>query len=365
MSAAERPRARSERTGAHARRPSVKDVAALAGVAVGTVSNVLNRPHIVAEPTRRAVEDAIAALGFTRNESARQLRAGASRSIAMVVMDVANPFFTDLYIGAEGFALERGYSIQLGNSGNSGDRERQQLEAFEQQRVRGVLLAPIASVDSVVERLRDRGIPTVLVDRVPSDLEACSVAVDDVEGGRLAVAHLLVEGHRRIAFVGGPPELQQIHDRVQGARAAIAAAEAQGAEPVELVVVPVEHLDARDGRDAAERMSAQPAAERPTAVFAANDLLALGLLQGFVSAGLQVPDDIAIVGYDDIDFAATAAVPLSAVRQPRREIGYAAGELLFREIEDLETGTAHVHQHVRFVPELIVRRSSSLRSAGF
>lgn len=105
---------------AAAKRPSVKDVAALAGVAVGTVSNVLNRPDIVAEPTRRAVEDAIATLGFTRNESARQLRAGASRSIAMVVMDVANPFFTDLYVGAESFALERGYSIQLGNSGNSG-----------------------------------------------------------------------------------------------------------------------------------------------------------------------------------------------------------------------------------------------------
>jgi LacI family transcriptional regulator len=95
-------------------------------------------------------------------------------------------------------------------------------------------------------------------------------------------------------------------------------------------------------------------------VFAANDLLSLGLLQGFVTAGLRVPDDVAIVGYDDIDFAATAAVPLSAVRQPRREIGYSAGELLFREIEDLDSGATHVHQHVRFVPELIVRRSSAV-----
>lgn len=344
---------------AAAKRPSVKDVAALAGVAVGTVSNVLNRPDIVAEPTRRAVEDAIATLGFTRNESARQLRAGASRSIAMVVMDVANPFFTDLYVGAESFALERGYSIQLGNSGNSGDREVQQLAAFEQQRVRGVLLAPIADAAPVIERLREHGIPTVLVDRVASDLEACSVAVDDVEGGRLAVGHLIAEGHRRIAFVGGPAELQQIRDRVEGARIAIAEAEAAGSGAIDLLTVPVERLDAGDGRDAAGRIVAREPGERPTAVFAANDLLSLGLLQGFVAAGLRVPDDIALIGYDDIDFAATAAVPLSAVRQPRREIGYAAGELLFREIEDLEAGARHVHQHVRFVPELLVRRSSS------
>jgi LacI family transcriptional regulator len=346
---------------AAAKRPSVKDVAALAGVAVGTVSNVLNRPDIVAEPTRRAVEDAIATLGFTRNESARQLRAGASRSIAMVVMDVANPFFTDLYVGAESFALERGYSIQLGNSGNSGEREQQQLSAFEQQRVRGVLLAPIAGAEPVIERLREHGIPTVLVDRVASDLEACSVAVDDVEGGRLAVGHLIAEGHRRIAFVGGPADLQQIRDRVQGARIAIAEAEAAEPRiaPIDLETVAVEHLGAVDGRDAAERIVAQAPEERPSAVFAANDLLALGLLQGFVAGGLRVPEDIALVGYDDIDFAATAAVPLSAVRQPRREIGYAAGELLFREIEDMESGAPHVHQHVRFVPELVVRRSSS------
>ncbi|MGN6427173.1 MAG: LacI family DNA-binding transcriptional regulator [Leifsonia sp.] len=343
-----------------AKRPSVKDVAALAGVAVGTVSNVLNRPEIVAEPTRRAVEEAIARLGFTRNESARQLRAGASRAIAMVVMDVANPFFTDLYVGAEGFALERGYSIQLGNSGNLHERERQQLAAFEQQRVRGVLLAPIGDAQSEVERLREHGIPAVLVDRVASDVEACSVAVDDVEGGRLAVAHLIDEGHRRIAFVGGPDSLQQIRDRLEGAHKAVA----ESGADVELVHLPVETLDARRGREAADALAALDASDRPTGVFAANDLLALGLLQGFVAHDLRVPDDVALIGYDDIDFAATAAVPLSAIRQPRREIGYAAGELLFREIEDVDAAAPHVHQHVRFVPELVVRRSSSRAAAA-
>lgn len=341
-----------------AKRPSVKDVAALAGVAVGTVSNVLNRPDIVAEPTRKAVEEAIAALGFTRNESARQLRAGASRSIAMVVMDVANPFFTDLYIGAEALALERGYSIQLGNSGNRPEREQQQLNAFEQQRVRGVLLAPIGEASTALDRLRDHGIPAVLVDRIAPDVESCSVAVDDVQGGRLAMAHLIAEGHRRIAFVGGPVDLQQIRERLAGARDAIA----EASERVDLQVVPVERMDAKQGRDAAERILAAP--ERPTAVFAANDLLALGLLQACVAAGLRVPDDIALIGYDDIDFASTAAVPLSAVRQPRREIGYAAGELLFREIADLDSGAEHVHQQVRFVPELVVRRSSSLGASA-
>jgi len=334
---------------------SMKDVAALAGVSLGTVSNVVNSPGMVSDQTRQRVELAIAKLGWVRNESARQLRAGRSRSIGIVVMDIANPFFTDLVLGVEDWVHERGYSVQVGNSAQDPHREGVQLRLFEQQRVRGVLCAPIWGVDDQVEQLRRRGIPVVLLDRAGEKSDFCSVSVDDVEGGRLAVAHLLQEGHTEIALVGGPGRLQQVRDRRLGAEVACS----QHRGEVHLLTISTPGLDAESGVAAAGEIVALPARERPTAVFAANDLLAIGLLQGFVTQGLRVPDDVAIVGYDDISFAASAAVPLSSVRQPRQALGRRAAELLFDEIEAMEQDADHEHQAVRFTPELVVRRSSA------
>ena len=334
---------------------SMKDVAALAGVSLGTVSNVLNSPDIVAEPTRRRVELAIAKLGWIPNEPARQLRAGRSRSIGMIVMDIANPFYTDLVIGAENCVQERGYSVQVGNSAQEADRENAQLLVLMQQRVRGVLLAPIWGIDERVRQLKLRGIPVVLLDRAGNQSDFCSVSTDDVEGGRLAVQHLLEQGHTIIAVVGGPGNLQQVRDRRLGAE--LASSRFDGS--TRLLTISTPHLDVESGVRTAEEIVLMPSNERPTAVFAANDLLAIGLLQGFVTAGLRVPDDMAIVGYDDIAFAAAAAVPLSSVRQPRLAIGYRAAELLFDEIEALDGEESHDHQQVRFTPELVVRRSSA------
>jgi LacI family transcriptional regulator len=334
---------------------SMKDVAALAGVSLGTVSNVLNSPDLVAEPTRRRVEVAIAKLGWIPSEPARQLRAGRSRSIGVIVMDIANPFFTDLVIGAENYVYERGYSVQVGNSAQEADRESAQLLVLLQQRVRGVLLAPIWSIDERVRQLKLRGIPVVLLDRAENASDFCSVSVDDVEGGRLAVQHLLDQGHSRIGVIGGPGRLQQVADRRMGAE--LARSRHNGS--AQLLVISTPHLDVNAGVRSAEEIVAMPGSERPTAVFATNDLLAIGLLQGFVTAGLRVPDDMAIVGYDDIAFAAAAAVPLSSVRQPRLDIGRRAAELLFDEIEAIDREIAHEHEQVRFTPELVVRRSSS------
>jgi LacI family transcriptional regulator len=334
---------------------SMKDVAALAGVSLGTVSNVLNSPDIVAEPTRHRVELAIAKLGWIPNEPARQLRAGRSRSIGMIVMDIANPFYTDLVLGAENCVQERGYSVQVGNSSQEAKRESAQLLVLMQQRVRGVLLAPIWGIDERVRQLKIRGIPVVLLDRAGNQSDFCSVSTDDVEGGRLAMQHLLDQGHTRIAVIGGPGNLQQVADRRLGAE--LARSRHNGS--VQLLVVSTAHLDVAAGVQSAEQIAAMPNLERPTAVFATNDLLAIGLLQGFVTAGLSVPDDMAIVGYDDIAFAAAAAVPLSSVRQPRLAIGYRAAELLFDEIAAIDQETSHDHEQVRFTPELVVRRSSA------
>lgn len=330
---------------------SVKQVAKRAGVSLGTVSNVLNRPERVGQDTRERVLQAIEELGFVRNEAARQLRAGRSRTIGLVVLDVGNPFFTDIAAGVEQAAAKAGLSLVLCNSANDSAREAHYLGLLEEQRAFGVLLSPVGVVTPLVASLRKRGTPTVLVDRRASRA-VCSVSVDDVVGGDLAMSHLVGLGHRRIAFVGGPPALKQVADRLAGARQALDSA---GLEPSALTVVPTTALTVAQGRSAGEDIATRPARRRPTAVFCANDLLALGVLQVMTRRRLAVPDDIAIVGYDDIEFAAAAAVPLSSVRQPRAQLGEAAANLL---IDEATAPEHHRHRQVVFAPDLVVRAST-------
>ena len=333
----------------------IKDVAARAGVSVGTVSNVLNRPDQVRPATRALVEDAMTALGFVRNESARQLRLGSSRIVAYVFLDSSNPFFTDVARGADDALRENGLALMMCTSDGDTRREEAYLSLLLEQRVHGVLLTSADYTSSALQRLSDHGVPVVLVDRPPQEAGGwCSVGVDDVLGGELAVTHLLEQQHQRVAFVGGPMTIPQVTDRWIGAQQAAAAAGAG------LVLIETEALTFAGGREAAQRLTGMPARRRPTAAFCANDLVALGLLQQLTHQGVDVPGDIAIVGYDDIDFAAAAAVPLTSVRQPRQLLGRTAAELMHREAQRTSSGTAHVHEQVQFQPELVVRESSGV-----
>lgn len=327
---------------------SVKDVAQAAGVSVGTVSNVLNRPDKVAPDTVARVHEVIERLGFVRNDAARQLRAGRSRSIGLVVLDSANPFFAEVARGAEERAAAEGLSVLLGNSDQNRARERGYLDLFREQRVNGVLLTPTDLADPV---LAQAGIPLVLVDGELPGGEVPSVAVDDIEGGHLAAAHLLSLGRRRLAFVGGPLTIRQVADRLEGARRALAEVPEATLEVIEQGALTV-----LAGREAGERIAHRPAAERPDAVFCANDLLAVGVLQGTAILGeVRVPGDLAIIGYDDIDFAQSTVVPLSSIRQPAREIGATAVELLLALLADPDARP----RHVRFRPKLVVRASTA------
>ncbi|TFC63983.1 LacI family DNA-binding transcriptional regulator [Cryobacterium sp. TMT2-4] len=331
---------------------SVREVAATAGVSVGTVSNVLNRPDKVSATTAERVQAAIAQLGFVRNDAARQLRAGRSRSIGLVVLDVANPFFTDVARGAEDRAAEEGLTVLLGNSDENPGRQSAYLDLFEEQRVHGVLISPLGDVDDRLSRLRARGTPTVLVDSEIADRSFSSVAVDDVAGGYLAASHLAAIGRTRIAFVGGPHSIRQVVDRLEGARKAVA--EHPG---VVLETIDTDSLSVLQGRSVGEQLLARPAGKRPDAVFAANDLLAIGVLQALNMLGdVRVPRDIALIGYDDIAFASAAVVPLSSIRQPSALIGYTAVHLLLREAEG---GEDFEHEQIQFQPELIVRESTA------
>jgi LacI family transcriptional regulator len=329
---------------------NIRDVAERAGVSVGTVSNVLNHRDKVSPDAVRRVREAIAELGYVRNDAARQLRVGRSSTVGLVVLDVRNPFFTDLARGAEREAAQHGLSVILGNSDEDVDREAAYLDLFEEQRVRGILISPYREVGERLRRLRERGTPAVLVDRRSEDAQFSSVSVDDELGGRLAAGHLIETGRHRILFTGGPFDIRQIVDRQAGAQAAVSAA-----ADVSLETIPTPAASVADGRATADAIAARPAAERPDAVFAANDLVAMGVLQGLAGHGIRVPDEIAIIGFDDIDFASAAVVPLSSVRQPSELMGETALRILLDQIADPDTDA----QHVVFEPELVVRASTA------
>ncbi|BDZ52168.1 LacI family transcriptional regulator [Frondihabitans sucicola] len=332
---------------------SVRDVAALAGVSVGTVSNVLNRPEKVSPSSVQRVHDAIDKLGFVRNDAARQLRAGRSHSFGLIVLDAGNPFFTDLARGAEDRAAADGLSILLGNSGNDLRREAAYLDLFETQRVSGVLISPFGEQVARLERLRDRGIPAVLVDRAARGTSFSSVSVDDVSGGRIAAQHLLDIGRRRLAFVGGPRSIRQVSDRLFGAHSAV---EATAGGSIE--VVATSDLTVLEGRRAGAELAARTPGDRPDGIFCANDLVAVGVLQGLgILGGIRVPDEIALIGYDDIAFAQATVVPLSSVRQPSGLIGRTGLELLLAESSD---GPPDEPQHIVYQPELVVRASTAV-----
>lgn len=335
----------------------IRDVALRAGVSVATVSNVLNRPGIVASDTRRRVQDAVDALGYVRNESARQLRMGHSRTIGLIVPDIANPFFTDVARGVEDTARAAGSLVIVCNTDDDPDKERRYLTLLAEQQVQGALSVLVRGAQRAAPLLRDRNVPVVLLDSTGVAGEQCSVAVHDVTGGRIAVQHLLDIGHRRVGLVGSGYAAHQVVDRVAGARQAISEA---GLAPGALLSLPTSQLTVAGGTEAARQLLELPRRRRPTGLVCVNDLIALGVMHELLRAGLIVPADVAIVGYDDIGFAETAPIPLTSIRQPRQRLGARATELLLAEA----SGEEHQHQSVVFEPELVVRASSDTDARG-
>ena len=331
----------------------IREVAERAGVSLGTVSNVLNHPEMVAEETRQRVQAVIEQLGFVRNGSARQLRAGHSRHLGLVVLDVTNPFFTEVARGVEDAANKAGYVVILCNSDDSPEKESRYLHVLLEQRTAGVLITPVQNDTGYLQRLRQQGIAIVLLDRPSRARGLCSVAVDDVLGGELATRHLLELGHRSIAFVSGPLTIRQCADRRRGMCRAI---KSLGLEPEQIIVdIPAAAQHASAGEQCVENLLHHP--RKPTAAFCANDLLALGIMRGLSERGVEIPTEMALVGYDDVEFASVLSPALTSVRQPKYQLGHSAAELLLDEITNADQ---HQHKQVVYRPELIVRATTLL-----
>jgi LacI family transcriptional regulator len=327
---------------------SVKDVAALAGVSSSTVSNYLNHPHVLGTSSRERVRAAIEQLGFVPNESARQLRAGSSKALALILLDAWLPYFNELSRGVDDVTREGGWSLFFSNSNRDDAQERRNIDMFEAHRVQGIVIYPLGDVVPRLELLAERGIRSVVVGPIRDSPTVASVLFDDRGGGRLAGEHLLSLGRTRILFLGSPT-VSQSNDRLAGLRDALAGTSAT------ITVQNVPHLATEDGLRAAEQLIALPAGERPDAVFAANDMVALGVLTQLLRHGIRVPEEIALVGFDDVDQAHQGVVPLTSVRQPGYEIGRAAGAALLQQLAD---PTAPPPATTPFPAELIVREST-------
>ena len=331
---------------------TIRDVAFTAKVSIGTVSNLLNNPSVVTPSTRARVLRAIDETGFVRNTAAKQLRGGKSGIVGVVLLDIANPFFTDIVKGAERVLRDNGYTLMLCSSDESLDRELRYLRVLEEHRVDGLLITPVGRDLRYITGLAQRGIPTVLLDRDATDSALCSVTVDDIHGAELAIRHVLELGHRSICFLNGPVSIRQCADRREGVRKGM-----RSHRPPDAVLrqLGVPSLTSEFGERASmDILSTRP---RPTATVCANDLLALGVLRGLSAANVAVPHDMAVVGYDDVEFASMLSPPLTSVRQPTLELGAAAAHLLLDE----KRGSSHQHRSVRFQPELVVRHSTTAR----
>lgn len=329
---------------------SLRDVAKAAKVSVGTVSNVLNRPDVVAPETLARVQATIKELGFVPNGFARHLRSGQSRTLGLIVPDVANPFFTEVARGVEDAASKRDYAVFLCNSDESATKEDRYINVLIQQQVRGVLITPADMKSDRLEVMRERGIAVTLLDREIKGRKQCSVSVDDVHGGQIAIEYLAGLGHKNIAWVCGPESIPQVADRGAGVTKA---AKVAGAK-IETIRVPL--MNAAKGEEAAKKILELDV--MPTAIFCANDLLALGVMRALLANKVRIPEQVSVLGYDNIEFAPSAAVPLSSIAQPSYQMGVTAADLLLNECED---GENHEHQQIRFQPQLVERASTGKR----
>ena len=336
---------------------TIRDVAALAGVSVTTVSNFFHHPGRMAPATRERVRTAIESLGFSPNDAARSLRRGRSTVVGYISYELASartPAITNAM--SERLALA-GMHLLSAVDGGSPERERAYLDLFERQRIAGLVITPVTEIEPTLARLRRAGMPSVLSAQRAKNPDQPSVSVDHRRGGRLAVEHLLAIGRRRLAFVTDTLELHQIAERFQGAMAAVAE------QPdASLEVVSCSERSVAGGETAAQLLLRRPRASRPDGVFCVNDLVALGLCDG-IRRTVSVPDDMAVVGYDDIEFARLGAVPLTSVRTPQEAMGVAVAELLLAQVAPHES-RAESSLQVELEPELVVRASTSGRETS-
>jgi DNA-binding LacI/PurR family transcriptional regulator len=331
----------------------MKSVAARAGVSVQTVSAVVNNKPGITTETRQRVMLAIQQLGYRPYSVARSLRTRRTRTIALVVSDIANPSFATMASAAEDHAHASGYSVVVYNTHDDITREANYMHTAIERWVDGVLFVSAEDQMTSLHTLQAARIPAVAVDRMPEHYSGPSVTLDNLTAGRIAAEHLLQLGHKRIAHISGPLKLRLARERLRSFQEAI---RCQGLDPDMYPVIEGNWGCMAGFRAMQQLLSNEPAGSLPpTAVFAANDRMAIGAMQAVVQAGLCVPHDISVIGLDDIEVAAFQIPPLTTVRQSFAELATRGVQLLL----NLLTGKEVKQKNVVIAPTLIQRQSTT------
>jgi LacI family transcriptional regulator len=338
-------------SGSFTGRPTLHDVAREARVSIKTVSRVVNGELTVSAETAARVREAIDRLGYRPNQLARSLQGRRSRTIGLMIADISNPFYAGCVKAVEEMARERGYAVILCASDEDAVIEREYVGLLTQRRIDGLLLVPAADGHQYLKEEQAAGLPIVTLDRPADGVLTDTVVVQNRVGTLKAIEHLIqVHGHRRIAFVGAGEHLYTTRMRLQGYREAL---EVAGLEELCTNGAPNIASAARATRELIE------SPEPPTAIFAVNNLITVGVLQALEQAGLRVPEDIALTGFDDFELAAVLHPRLTLVRQPAAELGRRAVGLLFDRLEGRQPLEP---RRIVLETELIVRESCGCKA---
>ena len=330
---------------------TIKQVAAQAGVSSATVSHVLNGTRYVSDSVREQVQSAMAELGYRPNTLARSLRSGRTHTLGLILPDSANPFFAEVGHAIESAAFAIGYSVILCNTENDENKEHLYTELLESKQVDGIIFVGAGDNREAISVIVKNGLPLVVVDRDMGNLELDRVTTDNYQGGFLATQHLLALGHQVIGCITGPSNISPSAERVTGYRDALQ----QVSLAVDESLVVRGDFHAASGHSAALQLLQR--SPRPTAIFVCNDMMAIGALRAAAQLGLSVPDDVAIVGFDDIELASYTTPPLTTIAQPKQEIGQMTVKLIS---ERMHAPTLAPRRNI--LPTQLVIRESSTRS---
>ncbi len=329
---------------------SIKEVAREAGVSIATVSHVINNTRFVSDKVRARVVKAIEQCRYYPNAHARGLASGRTKIIGLVISDIANPFFPDLVKAIEEAAFERGFETLLSNTNYETERASKYVRRLIERNVAGVAVMTSEMSKELIDELARREVPVVFLDVGKTGKQMSNLQVDYEAGIEQAILHLVALGHRRIAFISGRIDIRSSRRRLEAFQRAM---KQLFPEIPELIFYG--NFKIEGGRRAAHEILMTQADNLPTAVVAANDLTAIGAINEFESAGLKVPADISVIGFDDIDFAALTKPALTTVSLPRNELGRRAVEMLFNALDNpREEGT-----EIKIPTNLIIRQSTA------
>jgi len=328
--------------------PNITDVARRAGVAPITVSRVINNSGYASEGTRKRVEEAIAELGYVPNTLARGLRSKRTNTLALVMTDITNPFFTLIARGVEDAASAAGFTVIFCNTDESESKEEKYVQILAQKQVDGVLLVPACSNPKSVEFLQSKDITVVLLDRSVPGVSTDLVRCDSRNGAYQLIKYLIQLGHTQITIITGPQGVSTSKDRVIGYQQALSEADLSDHEKIYYGF-----FTQVSGYELTKQALEAP--QRPTAIFGANNFISIGILKALRDSGLHVPEDIAVVGFDDLPTALIIDPFLTVAAQPAYEMGQKATELLLAR---LSSGAPEAAQEIILPTEIIERPSS-------